>query len=75
MIIVVYSMDVSQSWENVQSKWIPLIMDITGDGCNPKPIVIVGNKLDLQQTPTTLNKSTNLHERAEPLLEKYPVRI
>lgn len=68
-------MDVSQSWENVQSKWIPLIMDITGDGCNPKPIVVVGNKLDLQQNPTTINKSTNLHERAEPLLEKYPVRI
>ena len=73
VIIVVYSMDVTQSWENVQSKWIPLIMDITGDGCNQKPIVVVGNKLDLQQNPTTINKSTNLYERAESLLEEYPV--
>lgn len=73
MIIVVYSMDVPQSWENVQSKWIPLILDINGDGCNQKPVVIVGNKLDLQQNPTTINKSTHLHERAESLLEKYSV--
>lgn len=33
----------------------------------------MGNKLDLQQNPTTINRSTHLHERASHLLEKYSV--
>lgn len=40
-----------------------------------KPIVIVGNKLDLQKSPSTINRSTHLKDRAESVLTKYMVRI
>lgn len=37
--------------------------------------MIVGNKLDLQKSPSTINRSTHLKDRAESVLTKYMVRI
>ena len=31
MIIIVYSVDITQTWESVKTKWIPLVTDICGD--------------------------------------------
>ena len=31
MIIIVYSVDMTQSWESVKTKWIPLVTEICGD--------------------------------------------
>lgn len=35
--------------------------------------MIVGNKLDLQKNPVTINRSTHLLDRASPILQDYPV--
>ena len=35
--------------------------------------MIVGNKLDLQKNPVTINRSTHLLDRDSPILQDYPV--
>ena len=82
VIIIVYSIDSERSIESVQSKWIPLITEVLEGKMDvwffvsrygQKPIIVVGNKLDLEKNPDTINRSTHLHERASSLLEKYTV--
>ena len=36
-------------------------------------MVIVGNKLDVQRNPVTVNRSTHLLDRSTPILQEYPV--
>lgn len=36
-------------------------------------MVIVGNKLDVQRNPMTVNRSTHLLDRSTSLLQEYPV--
>ena len=31
VIIIVYSLDMTQSWESVKTRWIPLVTEICGD--------------------------------------------
>ena len=83
VVIIVYSLDLSHSWDSVINKWIPLVLEVGGDNVDlntfqsdsQKPIVIVGNKLDVEQNPSTLNRITHLRKHASTVLSKYLVGL
>lgn len=68
--MIVYSLDKPHSLESVTTKWIPLVIDIGGP---QKPIVVVGNKIDLEKNPSSMNSNTHLREHSESILSQYPV--
>lgn len=46
VICVVYAVDDDESLERISSYWLPLIREVCSEG-NTKPVVLVGNKIDL----------------------------
>ena len=67
--MIVYSLDKPHSLESVTTKWIPLVIEIGGP---QKPIVVVGNKIDLEKNPSSMNSNTHLREHSESILSQYP---
>lgn len=63
VVIVCYSIDVSQSLRNVVEKWMPEVRYF----CTDVPVILVGNKKDLrdQMYLLTMRKSTVVEEIAE----------
>jgi mitochondrial Rho GTPase 1 len=46
VVCIVYSVEDEESLERISSHWLPLIRELMGDK-QRKPIVLVGNKIDL----------------------------
>ena len=68
--MIVYSLDQPHSLESVTTKWIPLVIEMGGE---QKPIVVVGNKIDLEKNPSSMNCNTHLREHSKPILSQYSV--
>lgn len=53
VIVMCFSIDLPDSLENIQDKWIPEVKHF----CPNVPIILVGNKRDLRNDPDTIKAS------------------
>lgn len=53
VIVMCFSIDLPDSLENIQDKWIPEVKHF----CPNVPIILVGNKRDLRHDPDTIRVS------------------
>lgn len=62
VIVMCFSIDLPDSLENIQDKWIPEVKHF----CPNVPIILVGNKRDLRYDPDTIKarSSVQFHENS-----------